>query len=110
MHRLLWYFSSRSHLSRNVVACRSEPRPPGRPPPAGYSIWQLGKVPQQWKYASIKVLHKKKENTECGNYQDISYVAHAVKVLLKLVATRLIGYCEREGILPEEQSGFGLNR
>ena len=74
------------------------------------TIWQSGRVPQQWKDASIKVLHKKKDKTECGNYRGISLVAHAGKVLLKLVATRLGDYCEREGILPEEQSGFRPNR
>ncbi|CAB1116823.1 unnamed protein product [Ectocarpus sp. CCAP 1310/34] len=47
---------------------------------------------------------------ECGNYRGISLVAHAGKVLLKVVATRLSHYCEREGILPEEQSGFRPHR
>ena len=47
---------------------------------------------------------------ECGNYRGISLVAHAGKVLLKVVASRLSHYCEREGILPEEQSGFRPHR
>ncbi|CAB1101598.1 unnamed protein product [Ectocarpus sp. CCAP 1310/34] len=47
---------------------------------------------------------------ECGNYRGISLVAHAGKVLLKVVATRLSHYCEREGILPKEQSGFRPHR
>ena len=33
-------------------------------------------------------------------------MAHAGKVLLKIVATRLGGFCETEGVLPEEQCGF----
>ena len=33
-------------------------------------------------------------------------MAHAGKLLLKIVARRLSDYCERVGILPEEQSGF----
>ena len=37
-------------------------------------------------------------------------MAHAGKVLLKIVATRLSHYCEREGILAEEQSGFRPRR
>ena len=41
----------------------------------------------------MNVLHKK-DTTERGNYHDISLVAHAGKVLLKVLATRLIGYCE----------------
>ena len=67
-------------------------------------------MPQQWKYAIIMVLHKKKDRTECGNYRGISLVAHAGKILLKIIARRLSEYCERVGILPEEQSGFRPNR
>ena len=33
------------------------------------------RVPQQWKDATIKVLHKNKDRTECGNYRGISLVA-----------------------------------
>ena len=52
------------------------------------------------------VLHKKKDRTECGNYRVISLVAHAGKILLKIIAYRLSEYCERVGILLEEQSGL----
>ena len=73
-------------------------------------IWGWGEVPQQWKDAIIMVLHKKKDRTECSNYRGISLVAHAGKILLKIIARRLSEYCERVGILPEEQSGFRPNR
>ena len=56
------------------------------------------------------VLHSKKDRTECGSYRRISLVAHASKTLLKIIARRLSEYCERMGILPEEQSGFRTNR
>ena len=65
---------------------------------------------QQLKYAIIMVLHKKKDRTECGNFRGISLVAHADKILLKIIARRLSEYCERVGILPEEKSGFRPNR
>ena len=58
----------------------------------------------------IKVLHKKKDRTECGNYRGISLVAHPGKVLLKIVATRLSAYCEARNLLPEEQCGFRPHR
>ena len=74
------------------------------------AVWQTGEVPQQWKDATIKVLFKKGDMMECGNFRGISLVAHAGKVLLKIVATRLSHYCEREGILPEEQNGFRPRR
>ena len=50
----------------------------------------------------IKVLQKKKDTIECANYRGISLVAHAGKVLLKIVATRLSAYCEATNLLPEE--------
>ena len=58
----------------------------------------------------MKVLHKKKARTECGNYRGISLVAHAGKVLLKIVATRLSAYCEARNLLPEEQCEFCPHR
>ena len=56
------------------------------------------------------VLHKKKDRAESGKYKGISLVAYAGKILLKIIARRLSEYCERVGILPEEQSGFRPNR
>ena len=32
-----------------------------------------------------KILHKTREQTECGNYRGISFLAHASKVILKIV-------------------------
>ena len=73
-------------------------------------IWRGDAVPQQWKDAIIMVLHKEKDQTECGNYRCISLVAHAGKILLKIIGRRLSKYCERMGILPEEPSSFRPNR
>ena len=69
-----------------------------------------GEVPQEWKDAIIKILHKKKDWTECSNYRGLSLVAHAGKVLLKIVANRLGNFCKEAGILPEEQCGFRPQR
>ena len=44
-------------------------------------VWHQREVPQRWRDAVIKALHKKKDRTECGNYRGISLVAHAGKVL-----------------------------
>ena len=73
-------------------------------------IWRGSEVPQQWKNAIIMVLHRKKNRLKCGNYRGISLVAHAGKILLKIIARRLSEYCERVGILPEERTGFRPNR
>ena len=69
-----------------------------------------GEVPQQCKDAIIMVLNKMKNRTECCNYRCISLVAHDGKILLMIIARSLSEYCERVGILPEEQSGFRPNR
>lgn len=42
----------------------------------------------------IEVLNKTKNWTECGKCRGISLVAHVDKTLLKIVTTRLGGYCE----------------
>ena len=74
------------------------------------TVWRRGGVPQQWKCATIKVPHKKKYRTECGNYRGIYQMAHAGKALLKAIAGRLSDFFDRENILPEEQCGFRPQR
>ena len=74
------------------------------------AVWMAGEVPQEWKDATIKVLQKKKNRTECSNYRGLSMVAHAGKVLLKIVANRLGDFCEEVGILHEEQCGLQPQR
>ena len=56
------------------------------------------------------VLRKKKDRTECGSYRSISLVAHAGKILLKIIARHPSQHCERMGALPEEQSVSRPNR
>ena len=68
------------------------------------AVWMTEEVLQKWKDATIKVLHKKKDRTECSNYRGLSLVAYAGKVL------RLGDFCEEAGILPEEQCGFRPQR
>ena len=73
-------------------------------------VWGWGEMPQQWKDATIKVLHKKKDCSDCGNYRGVALVSHAGKVLLKIVVHRLSGHCETGGIFPEEQCDFRPGR
>ena len=61
------------------------------------AVLRRGRVLQQWKDATIKVLNMKKYRTECGNYRGISAVAPAGKVLLKAIASRLGEYCKPGG-------------
>ena len=63
--------------------------------------------------AAVEICHhgtpQKKDWTEYGNYRGISLVAHAGKIVLKIIARRLRECCERVGILPKEKSGFWPN-
>ena len=74
------------------------------------AVWMTGEVPQEWKDAIIKVLHKKKDRAECGNYWGPSLVAYAGKALFKIVVDRLGNFCEEDGIVPGEQCGFQPQR
>jgi hypothetical protein len=73
-------------------------------------VWRREEAPQSWKDAIIFILFKKLDKTLCGNYRGISLVAHAGKVLLKLVEMRLSRHAETCNILPEEQCGFRRGR
>ena len=46
-------------------------------------------VPYVWRDIIIMITHRKKDRTECGNYRGISLVAHAGKMVQKIVASRL---------------------
>lgn len=53
-------------------------------PPKKRLRWNQADLPQRSRNAVIEVLHEK-DLTECRNYRGISFVAHAGKVLLKIV-------------------------
>ena len=69
-------------------------------------VWRGEEIPQEWKDATIKVLYKKSDRSDCNNFRGISLVSHSGQVLLKIVANRLSDFCEAQQILPEEQCGF----
>ena len=74
-------------------------------------MWNGGEVSQQWKDATIKVLYSKSDRSNCNNYRGISLLSHAGKVLLKIVANRLVNdYCEAHGVVPDERCGFRPER
>ena len=52
-----------------------------------------GEVPQKWKDATIKVLHKKKGLTACVNYRSLSFMEYTGQVPLGIVANRLRDFC-----------------
>lgn len=65
--------------------------------------WRTREVPEQWKHATIRVLHRKQCRSDFNNCRGTSFVTHAVKVLFNAVAPRLTNYYVAGGTLPEEQ-------
>ena len=70
------------------------------------SIWIAGKVPQDFKDASILHLYKNKGRRNiCDNHRGISLLSIAGKILARLILNRLLKHVVDE-IYPESQCGF----
>ena len=41
------------------------------------NAWEVGSVPQAWKYASIVTIYKNGDRTDCGNYRGILSSFHS---------------------------------
>lgn len=67
-------------------------------------------MPQEWKGTTIIVLYKNVDQTGCSNYQVISFMAYAGKIILKTISHRLSEYCEKEEVLPDKQCGLRQGR
>ena len=68
-----------------------------------------GKVPDQWKIAKVKALHKGGDKTDMNNYRPISLLSAFSKILEKAVHKQLYTFME-EKVLCEEQFGFRNGR
>ena len=72
--------------------------------------WEQGKLPQDLRDAVILTLYKNKgEKSDCSNYQGITLLFTAGKVLARVLLNRLIPTTAEE-IFPESQCGFRANR
>jgi len=74
------------------------------------TAWSSGKLPQQWKDASIVTIYKRKgDKSVCGNSRGISLLSVAGKVLARVMLRRLLTHVA-ETVLPESQCGFRRGR
>ena len=71
-------------------------------------IWKTQQWPQDWKMSVFIPIPKKDKAKECSNYWTILLIAHASKVVLKILQARLQQYVNRE--LPVVQAGFRKGR
>ena len=73
------------------------------------AVWMTGEVPLEWKDATINVLHKKKDRTECSNYRGLSLVAHAGKFSSKSWPTDLATSAKKLGPSPKNSAASDPN-
>jgi len=75
-----------------------------------HRAWTTGKLPQQWKDATIVTIYKKKGDRQvCGNSRGISLLSVAGKILARVMLKRLLSQVVNI-ILPESQCGFSRGR
>ena len=53
------------------------------------NAWNMGSVPQSWKDASIVIIYKKGNRTDCGNHKGISFLSTAGKIFIRILLNRL---------------------
>ena len=74
------------------------------------NCWENGTLPQDLRDAVIFSLYKNKgEKSDCSNYQGITLLSIAGKILACVLLNRLIQTIAQENI-PERQCGFRSNR
>ena len=71
-------------------------------------MWTTEQWPQDCKRSVFIPIPKKGNAKECSNYHSIALIAHASKVVLKILQARLQQYVNRE--LPDDQAGFRKGR
>jgi len=71
-------------------------------------IWESERVPNNWRCGLIICLPKKGNLMECGNWRGITLLPVAVKVLRKVIITRIRDTVDTR--LRQEQAGFRRGR
>ncbi|BHF60961.1 hypothetical protein SprV_0100393100 [Sparganum proliferum] len=73
-------------------------------------MWRQGEVPQDFKYATIVHLYKRKGNRQvCDNHRGISLLNIAGNIFARILLNRLNNH-QDQGLLPESQCGFRRHR
>ena len=73
------------------------------------NAWEVGYVPQAWKDASIVIINKKGDRTDCENYRGNSLLSIAGKIFARILFNRLSTHIT-PGVVPETQCGFRGNQ
>ena len=68
-------------------------------------IWN-GEFPTEWNEASIISIPKKGDPSNCDNYRGISLINNGIKLISKIVTTRISDYGLKHNFIRPEQFGF----
>jgi hypothetical protein len=71
-------------------------------------MWNKEELPQQWKESIITPIHKKGDKTDCNNYQGISLLSTAYKILSNILLAMLTP--DFNEVTGNHQCGFLPNR
>lgn len=65
-----------------------------------------GTFPESLKTSYVKVVHKKGNKNELGNYRPISLLSNISKIFEKIIYNRLVNFLEKHSLLTDTQNGF----
>jgi sorting nexin-29 len=71
-------------------------------------IWNKEELPQQWKESIIVPIYKEGDKMDCNNYQGISFLSTAYKILSIILLARLTPYVSE--IMGDHWCEFCCNR
>ncbi|XP_065557819.1 uncharacterized protein LOC136025760 [Artemia franciscana] len=71
-------------------------------------IFEKEEIPSSFRKTLIKLLYKKGDNSECGNYQGISMVSVGIELLSNMILFRLRDAVNK--VMREEQCSFRKGR
>ena len=70
------------------------------------SFMSVGKVPEQWKKATVIPIFKGGLASEPSNYRPISLTSIFSKIMERVITVRLLSYCKQHGLISKQQHGF----
>jgi exonuclease III len=73
-------------------------------------VFHAERVPDEWMEGMITPIYKDGDPLEPGNYRGITLLSIVGKVYASVLNNRLMSWCERRGVLVDEQAGFRAGR
>jgi sorting nexin-29 len=67
-------------------------------------VWNMEKLPDQWKESIIIPAHKRGDKTDCNNYRGVSLLSTSYKIVSNILLSRLVPYIDE--IIGDHQRGF----